>query len=50
MVGLCLLSCFGSNSTAGGVLFMWDRRVVEKINMDIGWFSVSCLFRNVDKD
>lgn len=42
--------CLDSRGASGGILIVWDRRVVEKIDMDIAWFSVSCLFRNVDKD
>jgi hypothetical protein len=33
--------------TAGGVLLMWDKRVVEKIDSFVGRFSVSCLWRGV---
>ena len=31
----------------GGVLVMWDRRMVEKIDEAVGRFSVSCKFKNV---
>ena len=33
--------------TAGGVLLLWDKRVVEKIDFFVGRFSVSCLWRGV---
>ncbi|KAH7846593.1 hypothetical protein Vadar_015807 [Vaccinium darrowii] len=32
---------------AGGVWVLWDSRVVEKIDEELGMFSVSCLFKNV---
>lgn len=32
----------------GGVLLMWDSRVVERIDEEFGSFSVSCLFKNVE--
>lgn len=32
---------------AGGVLVLWDSRVVEKMDDEYGMFSVSCLFKNV---
>ena len=31
----------------GGVLVMWDRRMVEKIDEAVGRFSISCTFKNV---
>ena len=37
----------GSDGASGGILLMWDRRVVEKIDEAVGHFSVSCRFRNV---
>ena len=33
--------------TSGGVLLIWDKRVVEKIDVSIGQFSVSVLLRGV---
>jgi hypothetical protein len=36
-----------SRGTAGGILLMWDRRVVEKMEMYVGEFVVACSFRNV---
>uniref|UniRef100_A0A2N9I2D6 Reverse transcriptase domain-containing protein n=1 Tax=Fagus sylvatica TaxID=28930 RepID=A0A2N9I2D6_FAGSY len=35
----------GSDGASGGILLMWDRRVVEKIDEAVGLFSVSCKFR-----
>ena len=37
----------GSNGASGGILLMWDKRLVEKIEDAIGIYSVSCKFRNV---
>ena len=37
----------GSIGASGGVLVMWDRRTVEKIDGAVGRFSVSCKFKNV---
>ena len=37
----------GSIGAAGGILLMWDRRVVEKIDEAVGDYSVSCRFRGV---
>ena len=36
-----------SVGTSGGVLIMWDTRVVEKIDEAIGHYLVSCKFKNV---
>jgi hypothetical protein len=37
----------GSMGALGGILLMWDTRVVEKIEEAVGSFSVSCKFRSV---
>ena len=37
----------GSNGAAGGIFFMWDKRVVEKVDEVAGYYSLSCKFRNV---
>ena len=37
----------GSVGASGGILLMWDTRVVEKLDEAVGHFSVSCKFRNV---
>ena len=37
----------GSVGASGGILLMWDRRVVEKVEEAVGHFSVSCKFKNV---
>uniref|UniRef100_A0A2N9I0X5 Reverse transcriptase zinc-binding domain-containing protein n=1 Tax=Fagus sylvatica TaxID=28930 RepID=A0A2N9I0X5_FAGSY len=37
----------GLNGAAGGILLMWDKRVVEKVEEAAGYYSLSCKFRNV---
>ena len=37
----------GSNGASGGILLMWDGRVVEKIEDEVGQFSISCKFKTV---
>nr|XP_023894571.1 uncharacterized protein LOC112006527 [Quercus suber] len=37
----------GSDGASGGILLMWDSRVVEKVEEAMGHFSVSCKFKNV---
>ena len=37
----------GSVGASGGILLMWDKRVVEKVEDAVGQFSVSCKFKNV---
>jgi hypothetical protein len=37
----------GSNGASGGILLMWDRRVVEKLEDAVGQYSVSCKFKTV---
>ena len=37
----------GSVGASGGVLLMWDNRVVEKLEEAVGRFLVSCKFKNV---
>ena len=34
-------------NTAGGILLMWDKRVVDKIDCFLGTFSVSCKWKGV---
>jgi exonuclease III len=40
-------SYLGSEGGSGGILLMWDRRVVEKVDEAVGHFSLSCKFRCV---
>ena len=37
----------GSMGASGGILLMWDSRVVEKLDDAVGNYSVSCKFRSV---
>ena len=34
-----------ADQTAGGVLMMWDRRVLEKLEVIVGYFSISGLWQ-----
>ncbi|KAG6638248.1 hypothetical protein CIPAW_10G022700 [Carya illinoinensis] len=36
-----------SNGASGGVLVLWDRRVVEKIDEFIGQYMIACSFKCV---
>uniref|UniRef100_A0A2N9FRM3 Reverse transcriptase domain-containing protein n=1 Tax=Fagus sylvatica TaxID=28930 RepID=A0A2N9FRM3_FAGSY len=38
----------GSIRASDGILLMWNSRVVEKLEDAVGYFSVSCKFRNVE--
>ena len=40
--------CLDSVGASGGVVLMWDSRVVEKMDVLVGRWSLSCLFRCVD--
>jgi len=35
-----------SSGASGGILLMWDRRVVEKLEAHVGAYVVACSFRN----
>jgi exonuclease III len=37
-----------SNGASGGILLMWDRRVVSKLDECMGRYVVACSFRNVE--
>jgi hypothetical protein len=40
--------CFlGSRGALGGILLMWDRRVVKKLEDCVGRFSIACSFRSI---
>lgn len=39
-----------SNGALGGVVVMWDRRVVEKMKEFIGRYTVACSFKSVSKN
>ena len=36
-----------ANHTAGGILLMWDKQMLEKIDSMVGTFSVSCLWKGL---
>jgi exonuclease III len=38
----------GANGASGGILLLWDRRVVEKIDECMGSYTVACMFQNVE--
>jgi uncharacterized protein YaeQ len=38
----------GANGALGGVLLMWDRRVVEKVEDCVGRYTVACSLCNTD--
>jgi hypothetical protein len=41
-------SYVASNGASGGILLMWDRRAVSKVEVCHGSYVVACSFRNVD--
>ena len=36
-------------NTAGEVLVLWDKRVLEGLEVEVGFFSISCRFRNCEE-
>ncbi|RVX03321.1 hypothetical protein CK203_019843 [Vitis vinifera] len=38
-----------ARGAAGGVLVMWDKRVLEGLEFEVGSFSISCRFRNCEE-
>lgn len=40
----------GAEGLAGGILVMWDKRVITKMDVLIGACSVSCLLKTVEND
>ena len=36
----------GFEGAFGGILLMWDRRAIEKIEAAVGFCSISCRFKN----
>jgi hypothetical protein len=43
----CIWVYLGSRGASGGILLMWDRKVVEKIEEYMGRYVVACAFRSV---
>jgi hypothetical protein len=39
--------CLDSCGASGGILIMWDKRVVEKVDVCVGVFTLAVSFRNV---
>ena len=37
-----------AKGTAGGILVFWDTRKLELVETEIGHFSVTCMFKNVE--
>uniref|UniRef100_A0A2N9HQB8 Uncharacterized protein n=1 Tax=Fagus sylvatica TaxID=28930 RepID=A0A2N9HQB8_FAGSY len=35
-------------NTAGGIILMWDKRILEKVDVRIGEYSVSCQWRSLE--
>lgn len=48
-MGVSVLVWFvlASLGASGGVLLMWDKRVVEAVEDCVGNFSVACLFKHL---
>jgi len=46
-VDWCYLASCGAS---GGMLIMWDKRIVEKIDVFVGEFVLACSFRSVVDD
>jgi exonuclease III len=38
----------GANGASGGILIMWDRRVVEKVEDYVGRYTLALSFRNAE--
>jgi hypothetical protein len=38
----------GASGASGGILIMWDRRVVEKVDECMRWYILAISLRNVD--
>ena len=34
-------------NTAGGVLLLWDKRVVDQVDVKVGMYSVSCCWKSL---
>jgi hypothetical protein len=39
-----------SSGVSSGILLLWDKRVVEKIEVYVGEYVVACSFRNIADD
>jgi hypothetical protein len=43
----CYLASCGAS---GGILIIWDKRIVEKIDVFVGEFVLACSFKSVEDD
>ena len=43
-VDWCYVAAIGA---AGGILLMWDKRVVNRLDMEVGECVAACTFKNV---
>jgi len=39
--------CLDASGASGGILILWDKRVVEKVDVCVGVFTLAVSFRNV---
>ena len=37
-----------ASGSAGGILICWDKRTLDVLELEVGQFSISCRFRNVE--
>ena len=37
-----------ARGAVGGVVVLWDNRVLELVRMEVGLFSISCRFKNCE--
>ena len=37
-----------AKGTAGGILVFWDKRKLEVMEVELGHFSVTCIFKNTE--
>ena len=42
--------CLSARGASGGILICWDRRVVAREDVEIGGYSVTCLFKCIEDD
>jgi hypothetical protein len=44
----CGLVFYGASGASSGILIMWDRRAVEKVDDCVGRYTLAISLRNVD--
>ena len=42
------MGALDASGSAGGILICWDKRTLEVLALEVGQFSISCRFRNVE--